>query len=378
MSHPFTFRPGTIEELVFTAVNTYNEYRLPDTFQADDIIVDIGTHIGSFCYAALQRGSNHVYGFEPEASNYECAVRNLRTFGDRVRLYNKAVWRSDRVVEKLFFAGSVDVANTSGGGVVWSESGTTVDVVAFDDVIREVTDGGKKRVKLLKIDCEGAEFPILLTSRMLDLIDNIHGEFHEAGGDYENATIPERARISGFDRFTIDELNGFLQRAGFRVTSLRHENSHMGLFFATRETRSRAVDVMPERIELRDGVARLSLRPVPPPNARLFVVDIYSAESNAHPEFHLGWWAWLAAETGDAEAIRLVYRSPDKVEVYLVCGDRERAARDRWFNPDYRLAPLQQMHVVWYDNRHQVARVQADVVVVVRDERLLQTDDGTY
>ena len=29
------------------------------------------------------------------------------------------------------------------------------------------------------MDCEGSEFPILLTSRMLHLIDNIRGEFHE-------------------------------------------------------------------------------------------------------------------------------------------------------------------------------------------------------
>jgi FkbM family methyltransferase len=234
MSHPFTFRPGTVDEQIFDVVVTYNDYRLPERFAADDIVVDIGTHIGSFCYAVLQRGARHVYGFEPEASNYECAVRNLRSFGDRVHLYNKAVWRSDQVVEKLFFVGSADAANTSGGGVVWPDAGTPVDVVTLDDVIRDVTDGGNKRIKLLKIDCEGAEFPILLTSRMLLVIDNIHGEFHEAGGDYENAIIPERARVAGFPRFTIDKLTGVLQQAGFRVISIRHDSSHMGLFFATR------------------------------------------------------------------------------------------------------------------------------------------------
>jgi FkbM family methyltransferase len=382
MSHPFTFRPGTVEEQVFDAVNIYNEYRLPDTFRAEDIVVDIGAHIGSFCYAALQRGSHYVYGFEPEASNYECAVRNLQSFGDRVHLYNKAVWRSDQVVEKLFFVGSVDAANTSGGGVVWPDEGTPVDVAAFDDVIRDVTDGGKKRVKLLKIDCEGAEFPILLTSRMLHVIDNIHGEFHEAGGDYENATIPKRARVPGYSRFTIDELTGVLQQAGFRVTSLRHDSTHMGLFFATREPRSYAVDAMPERVALDDGVAHLPFRPDPPPDGRLFVVDIYSFGPNAHPEFHLGWWAWPAAEALEADAIRLVYRSPAEVEIYLVCADGERSARDHWLNPDYRLAPLQHMQLLWYDDQHRVARAQASVIMTVGDDRLLQAyyaqNDGRY
>jgi FkbM family methyltransferase len=367
MSHPFTFRPGTVDEQIFDVVVTYNDYRLPESFAADDIVVDIGTHIGSFCYAALQRGSHNVYGFEPEASNYEYAIRNLRPFGDRVHLYNKAVWRSDQVVEKLFFVGSADAANTSGGGVVWPDSGMLVDAVALDDVIREVTDGGKKHIKLLKIDCEGAEFPILLTSRMLHVIDNVHGEFHEAGGDYENAIIPERARVAGFPRFTIDELTGVLQQAGFRVTSFRHDSTNMGLFFATRDTHSRAVDVVPERIALREGVAYLPFKSDPPSDARLFVVDIYAAASSIHPTSHLGWWAWLCAETIDAEAIRLVYRSPHEVEVYLVRADGERAARDHWFNPNYRLEPLQQLLVLWYNDQHQISRVQASIVLAVTD-----------
>src|SRR5580700_1537028 len=70
VSHPFVFRPNTHDEGVFHAVNTHNEYRLPETFRADDVIIDIGTHIGSFCYAALVRGSNHVYGFEASPENF--------------------------------------------------------------------------------------------------------------------------------------------------------------------------------------------------------------------------------------------------------------------------------------------------------------------
>ena len=55
MSHPFVFRPNTHDEEVFLAINTYHEYRLPERFHGDDVIIDIGSHIGSFCYAALLR-----------------------------------------------------------------------------------------------------------------------------------------------------------------------------------------------------------------------------------------------------------------------------------------------------------------------------------
>lgn len=232
--HPFTFRPGTHDRAVFLSVNEYDEYRLPETFRAEDIIVDVGTHIGSFCYAALKRGSGKAYGFEAEKSNYVRASENLRSFGERVRLENKAVWRSDEAVDKLTFTPSTDEENTAGGNV-WSDGGVEVDAVPFDEVIRKVTSGGEKRVRMLKLDCEGSEFPILFTSQSLHLIDDIRGEYHEFGGEHDEQIIPEAMKVEGYDRFTIVELTAMLQRAGFSVTSVRHGDSNMGLFFATRE-----------------------------------------------------------------------------------------------------------------------------------------------
>jgi len=247
---PHAFRPGTYDESIFWCASEGNEYRLPERFEADDIVIDIGVHIGGFCLAALRRGANHVHGFEAEASNYECALENLRPFGDRVRLHHKAVWRSDRRVKQVTFTASNDRANTGGGGMIfWENAGGShqlVGSVRFDDVIRAVTRRGRSRVRLVKIDCEGSEFPILLTARTLHLIDTIAGEFHEVGGAYDTHEIPERARIRGIPRFTIDILARALERAGFRVTSVRHPNSHMGLFHAERIER---------RVSLKDRCA---------------------------------------------------------------------------------------------------------------------------
>jgi hypothetical protein len=97
-----------------------------------------------------------------------------------------------------------------------------------------VTDNGNKRVRMLKLDCEGSEFPILLTSQSLHLIDEIRGEYHEFGGEYDDRSIPEMARVSGYDRFTIAELTDALQRAGFSVESDRSGKTRRGHFFATR------------------------------------------------------------------------------------------------------------------------------------------------
>jgi FkbM family methyltransferase len=243
VSQALGFRPGTYDARIFGEVCAGNEYRLPERLEPDDLIVDIGMHIGGFCLAALERGSHCVHGFEAEASNFACAARNLKHFEGRVHLHHKAVWRSDRNVGRLKFTGSPDQANTGGGGVIfWEGAGgfeQAVEVVRFDDVIRTLTNRGKQRVRLLKIDCEGSEFPILLTSRTLPLIDTIAGEFHEVGGEFDSHTIPERARVRGVPAFTMAALSSALERAGFRVTMTRQGQTHMGLFFAVNEGRAR-------------------------------------------------------------------------------------------------------------------------------------------
>jgi FkbM family methyltransferase len=228
------FRPGTLDRAIFDGVVVCNEYQLPDTFSPNDIVLDVGTHIGSFCLAAFLRGAGCVHGFEPEQQNYELASANLRPFADRVHIHHKAVWRSDRKGDKLFHGGST-MQNTAGGSVLFNTAGQVLDVAAFDDIVREVTENGRKRIRLVKMDCEGAEFPILLTSRTLHLIDGFCGEYHEINdGRYNAEPITDVARVNGVERFTIGELTKCLQRAGFTVRSERSGETALGHFYASR------------------------------------------------------------------------------------------------------------------------------------------------
>jgi FkbM family methyltransferase len=227
-------RPGTFDWSIFEHVVLHNEYDLPDRFQPDDLIVDVGAHIGSFCLAALLRGAGCVHGFEAERQNFELARENLRQFEGRVHLHNRAVWRSDRAGDTLFHAGS-DAGNTGGGSILWTTSGQQLDAVAFDDLLREVTDSGRRRVRLVKMDCEGSEFPILLTSQALHLVEEMCGEFHEINdGVYNRQQIGPVARVAGIERYTADVLKRCLERAGFSVRVRRNGNTPLGWFSATR------------------------------------------------------------------------------------------------------------------------------------------------
>jgi len=231
MAQGFQLREGTYDDWIFRSVVEQNEYGLPDAFGPDDLILDVGAHIGSFGYAAATRGARRIEAFEADEANFRCARANLKPFGRGVRVHHRAVWRSDRGPTTLTMARSDDPKNT-GGGNVWSPGAVTVRAEPFDRIVRRATRGGRRRVRLLKIDCEGSEFPILFTSKTLHLIDEIAGEYHEFGGAYDPHTIPEPAKVEGYARYTIAELTEFLQRSGFAVESKRYGDSNFGVFRA--------------------------------------------------------------------------------------------------------------------------------------------------
>src|SRR5262245_59586419 len=253
----WTFRRGTLDRMIFNGVVVRNEYRLPVRFAPTDIVIDVGAHIGSFAHAVVTRGGEHVYCIEPDRENCVCAREHLKPYIERgqVQLTEAAVWRSDPNDDELrfdgyqvfppSFAGMEGIVNTGGGSVMWS-SGDPVAKIALDDLIDLATGPGDSRVRLLKLDCEGAEWPALLTSRRLHLVDGIAGEFHEIGGPFlEIGEDRPSSRVFHTDRvarFTIDELVRTLQEAGFHVTHCRHLRGNgalegLGLFFAVREHR---------------------------------------------------------------------------------------------------------------------------------------------
>jgi FkbM family methyltransferase len=250
------FRNGTLDEAIFNAVVGTNEYRLPERFAPGDIVIDIGAHIGSFAQAVLARGCENVTGVEPDATNFEIAAEYLKPHidGGRLQLVRGAAWRSDCNTDELrfdgyhpfpkSFTGMQGTLNTGNGSVIWG-SGEPVAKIAFDEIVDRVTNRGAHRVRLLKLDCEGAEWPILLTSQRLGLIDEICGEFHEIGGQYleigEDRPVQRPVfSFANVEKFTIDVLVDHLADAGFTVTWHRHTRptgaiEGLGLFFATRE-----------------------------------------------------------------------------------------------------------------------------------------------
>jgi FkbM family methyltransferase len=217
-------RPGTLDRRIFLDVVVHNEYRLPDRLAASDVVLDIGAHVGSFSLAALRRGAGRVLACEPFAENYRLLEHNLRPYGDRVTLLNRAVWRCGTPPQELSLGNPLDPRNT-GAPRVGVGGPDRVLSIGLDDLV-ELAGG---RVRLVKLDCEGAEWPALLTATRLDAVQEVCGEYHL--GEFSDAL-----HSPDLPPFTLDVLRDFLGRAGFEVELLPDPRSPfpVGLFFASR------------------------------------------------------------------------------------------------------------------------------------------------
>jgi len=245
-----TMRSTTIDPAIYRMVVVENEYRLPPRFESGDLILDIGAHIGFFALAVLARGAGRVVCVEADRENYEIARTNLAGFieAGRVGLLHGAAWRSDDNEDTLYHAGYPrlrgGLLNTGGGSIHTAGGGEPTPKIPFDEIIDEETRKSGARVRLLKLDCEGSEFPILSTSSRLHLIDEIAGEYHEFGGPFDDLSPP--FDLPGFRSLTIESLLDLMHDHGFEVSHRRHiagydkrlKPERLGIFFAKRRAQA--------------------------------------------------------------------------------------------------------------------------------------------
>jgi FkbM family methyltransferase len=192
-----------------------NEYLLAPTVPADEVVIDIGANSGAFSYACLRRGAGTVVAYEP-GPVADLAEKNCSEFGSRFSLVRKAVWRSDQEGTKLELAPSHKDLHSGSMSAVLPQRGPriTVETTTLDSILQQF-----EKVHILKLDCEGAEYPILMTCTELHRVEHILGEYHHVD-----------------DVWSLQALKIFLQTRGFEVYRvIEHERTH-GNFWAKRTT----------------------------------------------------------------------------------------------------------------------------------------------
>jgi FkbM family methyltransferase len=235
---------NAIEAALLRQVIQWDEYGIfGEALSADDVVIDVGAHIGAFSFACHALGSRSIHPFEAESANFALLERNLAGLAG-ITPTRGAVFRSDVPAEDaapLTHSGPI-FSNTGAGGVLFGTRQfqflgvaadaslgqlKTVPTFPLDAVLRRF-----ERVKLLKLDCEGSEFPILLTSRELARVDRIVGEYHAVTPAEMELMVPA-ARVPGYDSYRPKHLAARLEAEGFRLDV--GLGSDRGLFNAERE-----------------------------------------------------------------------------------------------------------------------------------------------
>lgn len=168
--------------------------------QADWTLVDIGAAIGEFTiFAAQQAARGKVVAFEPNPQSFSLLQENLKLNSIRnVQAVLAGVWSKPGMMTLDAVNGEPLQAQTR-----FSEaelgSGQGVPVLTLDQLLEKYALQG---VDLLKMDCEGAEYPILFSAnaKTLCAVRRIVMEYHDLDESQNHR-----------------ELAGFLRQAGFEV-----------------------------------------------------------------------------------------------------------------------------------------------------------------
>jgi FkbM family methyltransferase len=143
-------------------------------------IVDIGAAIGEFSlFTAAHDPSARIYAYEPFPESVAIFRENIAANGIRnITLIPKAVWKSDTTLQlDLSLLEPLQItSNETGGNKTRHDK---VQAISLQEVLRS---NQLKSVDLLKLDCEGAEFDILLGSEpeIVKKFKRIVMEYHDA------------------------------------------------------------------------------------------------------------------------------------------------------------------------------------------------------
>ena len=208
--------------------------------EESDVVIDIGGYLGFFGLAAHACGSRKIVSFEAQRESFDRLTRNYERMAGAEAIH-AAVFRGDKATSApLAHPGtgcSGSVLFESASPMHWIDglpvpapdaaNPQEVPSLPLDDILAQY-----ERVRLLKLDCEGSEFPILLTSRLLGRVDEIIGECHEIPADFYRKMTPD-AQTPGMSEYRLDDLTQRLDGEGFEVETFPLGRA-LHMFFATR------------------------------------------------------------------------------------------------------------------------------------------------
>lgn len=151
-------------------------------------VVDIGANIGDSAIYFGLNGAKHVYAFEPYPSTYKLAIKNVKSnkLENKITILNQGCGKSTMsiLIPELY-------ESSSDAKIRKFTRGKAIKIVTLKKIVEEynVTDA------ILKIDCEGCEYGILINApnTVLRRFKQVQIEYH-----YGYLDIKRKLESAGF------------------------------------------------------------------------------------------------------------------------------------------------------------------------------------
>jgi FkbM family methyltransferase len=186
-------------------------------------VMDIGAGLGEFTlFAAASHPSNRVLAFEPFAESFALLQENIaQNHIQNIEAYPLAIWgKSGSLLLDLSGGEPLQLQSSQNAAAAETASDghhRQVDCSSLSDIFERLNVA---QLDLLKLDCEGAEYPILFQTepRALEKIRRIVMEYHD--------------QIRGNNHRDLEQ---FLTQRGFRVRVVVNPvHSEIGYLYAER------------------------------------------------------------------------------------------------------------------------------------------------
>jgi FkbM family methyltransferase len=162
-----------------------------------DIVVDIGANTGMFSiYASRHARFGKIFAFEPFKENIKILKENLKLNGIK-NVYPFECAVSDRIGYKTLFVSRDNLCH-SFHMKQKIKNKVKVKTINLSRIFKE---NKIKKIDFLKMDCEGAEYEILLgcSKKDLDKIKKICLEYHNLSEKFNCFSLIKFLKYQGFD-----------------------------------------------------------------------------------------------------------------------------------------------------------------------------------
>lgn len=183
-----------LDSLIVKEIYIDNDYRIKKNKYK--VIVDIGSNIGTFSILASHYNPKaRIYSYEASPSTYEVQLKNIEmNCSGNVTSHNLAV--SDKNTLLTFYTHPA----TGLSSLFLKGRGSKKQLVNSITLSKIISGYRLKRIDFLKMDCEGAEYGILLNSKDGDIlkISKMSIEYHDSLTKYKHPQLIHRLKSLGY------------------------------------------------------------------------------------------------------------------------------------------------------------------------------------